>query len=120
MQLTGFGALAAEMIQHGYRVVYLVELECHQHGAFRGAIAGTDDILLCPKCGQASESAILGRGLTRTPEIPWLCVSPAAPASARKAAESYEGTSGSVKVIDRQRRPEFWARARRELDGIKA
>jgi hypothetical protein len=118
MQLTGFGALAAEMTQHGYRVVYLVELECHQHGAFRGAIAGTDDILLCPKCGQASESAILGRGLTRTPEIPWLCISPALPASAK--GKSYEGTSGYVKVMDRRRCQKFWEQARADLAGQKA
>jgi hypothetical protein len=111
-----FDDLARELMAIGFRKVLWIELTCPAHGDWRGVCGLDEQSLCCPRCQQAAEAAILARGLTRD-TVAWKCVSPAVP-QRLKAEESYEGTSGYVKVISRKRCDKFFARARAELAGI--
>src|SRR5205814_10364977 len=80
MQSPGWVTLVTELTQHGYVELLFLEIFCPRDGDWRGAIARLSGITpACPKCLQPAKIAILGKGLTRNPEIEWTCISPPLP-----------------------------------------
>lgn len=120
MQLPEWVSLVTELTQHGYIELVFVELACPAHGDWRGAVADiAGNVLTCPKCQQPAEAAILGRGLTRRPEIEWKCISPALPEAWKIDRTEGESNSRYARVASRKRCEKFFARARAELARIR-
>ena len=115
MQSPDWVTLVTDLTQHGFCDLLFVEIFCPQDGDWRGAVTGlSENILPCPKCEQPAEVAILGRGLTKTPDIEWKCVSP----PLRAGDKTHREDAPTVPIRSdsgRRRCSKFYDRARREL-----
>jgi hypothetical protein len=118
MQSPTWAELVAQLAAFGFKAILYFELSC-RHGDWRGGmLADSESPPVCPSCGEAFSVAILARGLTRSPEIPWKLVSPALPES-WKIDEDYKNSSRYNRVWSRKRCDAFFRRAKRELAGVR-
>ena len=119
MQSLDWTTLVAQLAERGYREILHFELTC-KHGDWRGAMLADSEVPpVCPSCGQAFAVAILARGLTRSPDIPWRLVSPTLPESWKIDTDSQETRSRYNRVWTRKRCDAFFRRARAELAGVR-
>ena len=120
MQSPDWVTLVTDLTQHGFFELLFVEVFCPRDGDWRGAVTGlSENILPCPKCEQPAEVAILGRGLTKTQEIEWKCVSPSLRAGDKTHRE--DGPTVLIRSDSGRRRcSKFYERARRELAEMPA
>ena len=110
--------LRTGLIGIGFMELLYVELECARHGALRiGFQADSEFHPACPKCGVVCDAATLARGLSRKTAGEWTCVSPALPNHCKVLREDPIIILRS-KQNTRRRRPEFLARAQRELKEV--
>jgi hypothetical protein len=119
MQSSDWVTLVTKLTALGFSYVLHFELSCPTCGDWRSAcLADSEFRPTCPRCGELGDLAILGRGLTKA-EIGWKLISPALPASYKREG-SYDGNSSRyARVMSRKRCEKFFARARRELAGIR-
>jgi hypothetical protein len=109
--------LRADLLSLGYIELTHLEIECDKHGAWRiGIVADAEFCPRCPKCDQPCDHAALGRGLSRQ-TVAWKCVSPALRDS-HKAHIDDPAVVVRCRLNTRRRRPEFLARAQRELQEV--
>jgi len=119
LQSLTWADLAAQLAESGFKAILYFELSC-RHGDWRGAMLADSEVPpVCPSCGEAFSVAILARGLTRSPEIPWKLVSPSLPDSWKVDTDSQETRSRYNRVWSRKRCDAFFRRAKRELAGVR-
>jgi hypothetical protein len=120
LQSLTWAELVNELTPRGFVLVLHFELACKHCGDWRSAFLMDSEFRpVCPRCGEVGDLAILGRGLTKSANVCWRCVSPGLPESSKTDERPEAEMQRGERRMDRRRCQKFWDRARSELAGIR-